>query len=604
VRGSLRRYRIWALAIPAALFAVAEPQADQLPPGYWPLDKTQPLIDKMATVRLAPDLSRLSAGELRAVSKLLEAGEIFQALYEQQLHQQALSSYRALQELDQRLTSPQSTQNLLTLYRSSRGPIVDTLENERAAFLPVELPPPGKTFYPWGITKEEVDGFLAVHPERRAVLLNPRSVVRRADPKSLARDLGTLKEYQVLATLHPGLQQEVEQLSASPHDAKALYAIPYSVAYAAEMLRVYVLLNEAASAVENDDEDFARLLRNRARDLLSDDYESGDAAWVTGQFKTLNAQIGAYETYDDELYGTKTSLGLSLLMLRKEETERVRKAMKGLQGLEDALPYEHHKKVRENIPVGLYDVIADFGQPRSGNTATVLPNEAYLAQRYGRTILVRDNIIRDAKMFENIKHGWHEVMAPIHKNELTPDGRFFYTLWHEVGHYLGVDRTRDGKGLHEALEEDASVLEEMKADLVSLFSGEALERKGYYTEAGLRTHYASGINRVLLNNRPRRDQVYQTMRLIQWNFFLEGGLLRFDSGTAKLSIYYDRYHEVVGSLLAKVLELQYQGDKAAADQFIQQYTTWDENLHEVIARKLRDAAVYRYWLFDYGATPH
>jgi hypothetical protein len=36
---------------------------------------------------------------------------------------------------------------------------------------------------------------------------------------------------------------------------------------------------------------------------LSDDYESGDAAWVTGHFKTLNAQIGSYETYDDELYG-------------------------------------------------------------------------------------------------------------------------------------------------------------------------------------------------------------------------------------------------------------------------------------------------------------
>ena len=37
-----------------------------------------------------------------------------------------------------------------------------------------------------------------------------------------------------------------------------------------------------------------------------DDYESGDAAWVTGHFKNLNAQIGSYETYDDELYGVKT----------------------------------------------------------------------------------------------------------------------------------------------------------------------------------------------------------------------------------------------------------------------------------------------------------
>ena len=44
---------------------------------------------------------------------------------------------------------------------------------------------------------------------------------------------------------------------------------------------------------------------NRARDLLTDDYESGDAAWITGRFRNLNAQIGSYETYDDELMGTR-----------------------------------------------------------------------------------------------------------------------------------------------------------------------------------------------------------------------------------------------------------------------------------------------------------
>ena len=37
--------------------------------------------------------------------------------------------------------------------------------------------------------------------------------------------------------------------------------------------------------------------------------------------------------------------------------------MQGLQALEDALPYEHHKKIRENIPIGVYDVIADLGRP-------------------------------------------------------------------------------------------------------------------------------------------------------------------------------------------------------------------------------------------------
>lgn len=43
----------------------------------------------------------------------------------------------------------------------------------------------------------------------------------------------------------------------------------------------------------------------------------------------------------------------------------------------------------------------------------------------------------------------------------------------------------------------------MKADVVSLFVGRELRSRGYFTDAQLRSHYASGILRVLLNNRPR-----------------------------------------------------------------------------------------------------
>jgi hypothetical protein len=107
--------------------------------------------------------------------------------------------------------------------------------------------------------------------------------------------------------------------------------------------------------------------------------------------------------------------------------------------------------------------------------------------------------------------------------------------------------------------------------------------------------------RVLQNNKPRRDQPYNTMQLMQWNFFLEKGLLTFDSSTKTLKINYDKYHDVVGQMLAKTLEIQYQGDKAAADQFIEQYTKWDDNLHGVIAKNIRDQQRYRFRLFKYAA---
>ncbi|HEU4712632.1 MAG TPA: zincin-like metallopeptidase domain-containing protein [Pyrinomonadaceae bacterium] len=558
-----------------------------LPTGYWPLEKSQPLIDKTQTVTLTPDLSHLTEGERRAMAKLIEVGRIFQKLYEEQRHPEALSSFRALEQLDKRTGSKPETQNLLTIYRLFQGPIATTLDNKREPFLPVEMTKPGKNVYPWGITKEAVD-------PKRADLMDLRTVVR--SQKNLASDIAALKKYPALQTLHPKLLGELT--AAKPG---ALYAVPYSVAYADDLMKAYGLLNEAADDVQKDDEEFARFLRNRARDLLSNDYESGDASWVTGRFKNLNAQIGSYETYDDELFGVKSFFSFCLLASRQQETIALRQAMKGIQALEDSLPYKNHKKIREDIPVGVYDVVADFGQSRGGNTATILPNESYLARRYGRTILLRANIMRDPGIFEGSSNSLAAALGEEQAKALTPDGNFYRTLWHEVGHYLGVDRTADGRELDEALQDNANTLEEMKADLVSLFVAEALHKQGYYTDAQLKSVYAGGILRVLQNNRPRRDQPYQTMQLMQWNYYLENGLLSFDPATKTMRVNYEKYHDVVGKMLEKTLAVQYAGDKAESDKFIDQYTKWDDNLHGVIAANIRAQQRYRFRVFKYAA---
>lgn len=574
------------------------PAQGGLPPGYWPEEKSRALLEKTGEVRLAPDTSHLTEGERRAVAKLIEVGEIFQTVYEEQRHGRAAESHAALVALDKRLGSPESTRDLLSIYRLFNGPIATTLENKREPFLPVELTPPGAAMYD-NATKEEVEAFLAAHPDRRDSILGSRTAVRRATAANLRRDLAKLRQYPVLDTLHPGLRKELE---ATRPDAKGFYAVPYSVAWADEMVRSLGLLNEAADAVEKDDWEFAGYLRNRARDLLSDDYESGDAAWVTGRFRDLNGQIGSYETYDDSLYGVKTFYSMNVLSNRGEETQRVRSAMKGLQALQDALPYKFERRVREEISVGAYDVVADFAQSRGGNTATILPNEAYLGRRYGRTIMLRANIMRNPELFESgSATTWEAAVDPRHKAELTSDGNFYRTLWHEVGHYLGVDVTKDGRELDAALQDDADLLEEMKADLVSLYVAEPLRKQGYYTDAQLRSVYASGVLRVLQNVKPRRDQPYQTMQLMQWNYFLEHGLLSFDRGTKLLRIDYGKYRDVVGGLLERVLRVQHEGDKAAADRFIDEYTKWDESLHGAVAANVRGRQRYRFRLFKYAA---
>jgi len=607
------RLLVVGLFLSAAIVTIAQTGSrvsnKSLPAGYWPREKSQPIIDKTQTIVLSPDISRLTPGERQAVEKLIEVGKIFQVLYEKQRHSEARQSYESLLQLDKRTNSTPETKNLLTLYRLNQGPIATTLENKREAFLPVESVQPGKNMYPRGVKKEDIEEFLQENPESRESILHLRSAVRLSNPANLRRDLAVLTQYPILNVLHPGLEQQLRtELFMSARAArmrslqpKRFYAVPYSVAFADELIKAYGLLNEAANLVDQDDEEFARFLRNRSRDLLSDDYESGDAAWITGRFKNLNAQIGSYETYDDELFGVKTFFSFNVLATRTQETIALRQAMKGLQALEDSLPYDQHKKVREDIPVGVYDVIADFGQSRGGNTATILPNESYLSRRYGRTILLRANIMRDPNIFESTSGTLEAAIGAEQAKALTSEGSFYRTLWHEVGHYLGVDRTKDNRDLDEALLENASAMEEMKADLVSLFVAEALRKQNYYTEAQLRSVYASGILRVLQNNKPRRDQPYNTMQLMQWNFFMENGLLKFDPASKTLRINYDKYHEVAGKMLRKVLAVQHDGDKAATDRFIDDYTKWDENLHGAIAKNIRDRQKYRFRLFKYAA---
>jgi hypothetical protein len=582
--------------VAGAALSSARPVAQAPPPTaaavkpVWTREQITGVLERTQTIRLAPDITHLSSGERQAVDKLIEVGRIFQDLYELQRHRAAPVVRKAVAADEQ----------LGTLYRLFQGPIGVTLDNARTPFVNVDEAPPGKNVYPWDLTRQEYDGFLARHPDRRAELTHLRSVVRRADAGSLARDREILERHPALDTLHPGLGARLARLSGAP-DRTRLYAVPYSVAYADEMFSAHRLLNEAADAVEEDDEEFARYLRNRSRDLLSDDYESGDAAWITGRFRNLNAQIGAYETYDDELAGIRAFYSLNVLATRREETDALRRALGGIQAVEDALPYDRRKRIREDIPVGVYDVVADFAQSRGGNTATILPNEAYLARRYGRTILLRANIMRSPEIFETVNASWAAAVAPAFAPHLTADSNFHRTLWHEVGHYLGVDRSADGRELDVALGSTANLIEEMKADLVSLFAGPELHRRGYFTVEQLRSHRASGIYRTLQSNRPRRDQAYQTMQLMQFNWFLDKGVLTFDRSAARLGIDYDRYQDAVAGLLREVLAVQSQGDEASAEVFIKRWTSWDDGLHGRIAANMRDQQRWRYRLFTYAA---
>ena len=579
------------------LLLMALPAAAELPEGYWLPEQTQPILDSRREVTLVPDLTHLSAAELEAVDELLAAGRIVQSLYEQQLHEEALEAKQRLDALHAAAADPDATRNLLDMYYLFKGPVGTTLDNERLPFLPVDSPDLGKTVYPAGLKRVEIDAFLEARPAARESILAERSRVRRATAESLAGDLARLDEYPGVEALHPGLRERLESVEEDP---ASLYAVPYALAYAPQLADARRHLERAAQAIEEETPDFAAYLRNRGRDLLTGDYESGDASWVTGEFGNLNLQFGSYETYDDNLLGIKAFYSASLLARDEDRSRALAAAMTELQSIEDALPYEHQKRVRSHIPVGVYNVVADFGQARGANTATILPNDADHARKYGRIVLIRNNILGNPAIFENVKQRFDAVVAPEYREHLAIDGSFNRTLWHEIGHYLGVSTTADGRSLGEALADYADLVEEMKSDLVSLHAAPTLRAIGYYDDAGLRAHYADGIRRTLQVVRPRPEQPYQSMQLMQFNFFMENGLIEPHGDAALLAINYDRYHEVVSALLSEVLHLQYAGDYEMTRAFAERWNYWDDRVHGRLAELIREQASYRGTLVRYA----
>ena len=252
----------------------------------------------------------------------------------------------------------------------------------------------------------------------------------------------------------------------------------------------------------------------------------------------------------------KTFFSLSVLLRDEEQSEQLAAAIAGIQEIEDHLPYDRRKRVRNQIPVGVYHVIADYGQARGANTATILPNDPDHARKYGRIILVRQNVLTHPEFLKLAKATFRAATKPEFSQDLDSEGRVQYTLWHEIGHYLGVDRTADGRLLGEALAPWSDLFEELKADLVSLFAARLLHDSGHFDDQTLRSIYAVGINRVLQFIKPLPRAIYQNMQLMQWNYFLDQGLLRFDAEAGVLDIDYERYHETVTAMLREILAIQ------------------------------------------------
>jgi hypothetical protein len=500
---------------------------------------------RYAPVELKADTSKLSAGDKKAIAKLIEAAKIVDVL---QLRQR-WSHNEALWAALQKDTTPLGKARL-NYFWLNKGPW--SILDGHDAFLPAQLAgiaipakkPEAGNFYPAGATKEALEAWMNALPA--------------ADKEQAQWFFTTIR-----------------------NDADGKFKIvKYSDEYKAELEKLAALLREAAAATDNAS--LKKFLALRADAFLSNDYLASDFAWMDLD-APVDITIGPYETYNDELFGYKAAFEAYVNIRDQKETQKLDFFAKHMQELEDNLPLDaqyRNAKVGALAPMVVVNQVYGAGDGNMGvqTAAYNLPNdERIISQRGSKRVMLKN--VQEAKFKSTLTPISKLVLKPADQKDLDFDSFFTHILAHEITHGLGPHLTKNGgkeSTPRQDLKEAYSTIEEAKADITGLFAlgymmdkgqlkgtlgqGEAAERKLYTTflASGFRTlHFG-------LTDSHARGMA------IQMNYLLDkGGFISHGDGT--FAVDFKKIKQAVIDLDREFLTIEATGDYARAKEMMVKY---------------------------------
>ncbi|MDZ4672861.1 MAG: Zn-dependent hydrolase [Gemmatimonadota bacterium] len=496
-----------------------------------------PMAD-YAEVSLTTDLDSLSANERAMIPLLIEAADAMDEVFWRQ-------TWGNRDSLLASIADPQ----LVTYARINYGPW-DRLSSNTPFLDNVGPKAAGSGFYPADMTKEEFEAAVAGGGTRADSLKSLYTLVRRSSDGGLR-------------------------------------AIPYHVAFAEPVTRAAGKLREAAALA--DDPGLRRYLELRAAALLNDDYRASDMAWMDMKDNGLDVVIGPIETYEDQLFGYKASHEAYILVKDRAWSGRLARYAALLPALQRGLPVAD--RYRQETPgsdsqLNAYDAIYYAGEANAGSKtiAINLPNDETVQLAKGTRRLQLKNSMR-AKFDLITEPLAAALLAEDQLADVTFDAFFANTMFHEVAHGLGIKNTITGTGtVREAMQDQASALEEGKADVLGLYMITALHAQGEVGDARLETYYTTFVAGMLRSIRFGAASAHGRANVARFNFFAELGAFSRDSTSGRYRVDHGRLRLAMDSLSATILRLQGDGDYEAARQFTARYGTVGDQLRQDLDR--------------------
>jgi len=478
----------------------------------------------------------LSSREVRMVGKLVEACRLLDDVFWRQSDLAGLELYKTTRE-------PALKQLLGVM--GGRWDLLD----ENRPFVGSEAMPPGHELYPRGLTREQIEQYVARHPEDRAAIYSPYTVVKRQGDR--------------------------------------LIGVPYRQEYKALLAPMAAALGDAAAL--SDDAAFANFLRLRAGALLSDDYFESDLAWLDLKSPKFDVIFAPYETYLDDLLAVKTSYGAAVLVRNEAESRKLAVYERYVPEIQDALPLaaaDRPSKRGHATPMEVMDAPYRAGDLRYGYQAVAdnLPNDPRIHQRKGSKKIFFKNFL-DARVSYVILPVAQRLMLPAQAAKATAEGYMAGTLLHEIAHELGPEFARvKGKqvDINEAIGPAYSGLEEAKADAVGFFGLKWLVDRGVLPAARLEEYYASYVAGLLRTLRFGAGEAHGRAETMEFTFLLESGAVTRTG--ERYAVDYARMPAAVTRLATELLTIEATGDRARAEAWFARYDKIPPELAAALAK--------------------
>ena len=493
-------------------------------------DDDSALVAKLAqytTVRLTADLSGLSDSTRLMIPLLIEAADAMDEVFWMQAYGDGKDSLLA------GLDSEAARRYVQINY----GPW-DRLGGD-APFLPGVGPKPaGANLYPADATADEVRDAADLYPERD--LLSLYTLVRRDGGGNLV-------------------------------------GVPYREAFAAQHERAAGLLRQAAALAQ--DPGLRTYLELRADALLSGDYQPSDLAWMDMRDNPIDVIIGPIETYEDGLLGYKAAHEAYVLLKDAEWSERLQQYAELLPELQRGLPVDSLYRAETpgtDADLGAYDVLYYAGDANAGSKtiAVNLPNDEEVQLAKGSRRLQLKNAMR-AKFDRILVPIAENLLVDEQQDAVTFDAFFGNTMFHEVAHGLGIKNTVTGGGtVREALADQASAIEEGKADVLGLYMVQSLIERGAWDEATLEEHQVTFVASIFRSIRFGASSAHGRANLVRFNYFVEQGAIErvaSEGGGIRWRVVPEKMGAAVDALSRDILTLQGDGDYDATTAFVGRY---------------------------------